>query len=163
MSRLLLLVGICGLLLGSSSCCEKRLYCDSGTFDFAFAGYPRQEIRSFILRKYEKENIWTTPLDSAQYVYTGASTISTKPDTLYFSDYSTTDDIRGITAGYDWAIYLPATREIFWITTIFENDNNWEMVRCNEDSKTCSKDITNFSLNSIWRNGGFAFLPKTGQ
>ena len=160
MSKYIWGVLVLTVVLSASSCCEKRLYCESKPLDFAFTGFTKTEARSFILRRYAVDKIWEAPLDSARFVYTGATTISTKPDTLYFSDYSTTDDLTGVLSGNDWRIYMPATQQEFLINTIFENENNWEIVRCKDEGKTCSKLIRNFSVNNLWKDGSFTFLEK---
>lgn len=148
------------ILLSAASCCRKRAYCDSATLNFAFTGFKKTEIRSFILRRYAIGNQWGKALDSATYVYTGTGSESPAGDTVELSDYSTVGNLGGITAGNDWGIYLPALGKTFFITTIFENDKRYELVKCGDDETRCSKDIRNFSVNDGWKDGGFAYLDK---
>lgn len=143
-----------------SSCCEKKIYCSSELFDFAFTGFDRSEVRSFTLRRYPKGNQWGRVLDSAQYIYYGQAPVTTRPDTLPFADYRTIGSLSGITADNDWAIYLPATRKTYYITTIFTDDKKSQLVRCGDDQTSCTSAITNFSINGEWQNGGFIYIEK---
>lgn len=149
------------LVIGLSSCCEKRIYCDSQMLDFAFTGFDRSEVRSFTLRRYKKDDQWGPVIDSAQYIYYGQAPVTPgRPDTLSFADYRTVGALKGITAGNDWAIYLPGTRKTYYITTIFTDEKKSELVRCGDKAASCSSAITNFSINGSWQNGGFMYIQK---
>ncbi len=148
------------LLFTLPSCCEKKVYCRSGQFDFAFTGFDRSEVRSFTLRRYKQGDQWGPVLDSAQFIYYGQAPVAGWPDTLPFADYRSVGDLDGITAGNDWAIYLPATRKTYFITTIFTEDKRSQLVRCGDDETSCVSAITNFSINDNWQNGGFIYIQK---
>lgn len=155
-----ILLTISSAVLSLSSCCEKKLYCGAKPLDFAFTGFPRSEVRSFILKRFAIGDRWGKPLDSAQYVYYGNAPVSLKPDTIMFSDYRTAGDPLSITQGNDWEIYLPASGTSYVITTIFDDNRQSQMVRCNDDETSCARNITNFSLNNEWQGGGFAYIQK---
>ena len=147
-------------ILVISSCCQKKVYCTSQLLDFAFTGFPRNEVRNFTLRRYVKGDQYGKVLDSAQFIYYGTAPITSKPDTLSFSDYSTVGGLAGITSGNDWCIYLPATGKTFFVTTIFDDNNNAQLIRCGDNETSCTKAITNFSINNEWLNGGFVYIQK---
>lgn len=148
------------LVIGFSACCEKKIYCTSQTLDFAFTGFDRSEVRSFTLRRYKKGDQWGPVLDSAQFIYYGQAPVRISPDTLPFADYRTVSSIKGISADNDWSIYLPATRKVYFITTIFTDEKKSQLVRCGDDATSCTSAITNFSINSDWQNGGFIYIQK---
>lgn len=143
-----------------SSCCEKKIYCSSELLDFAFTGFDRSEVRSFTLRRYKKGDQWGAVLDSVQYIYYGQAPVTSRPDTIPFADYRTVGNIKGIAADNDWGIYLPATRKVYYITTIFTEDKKSQLVRCGDDNSSCSSAITNFSINSEWQSGGHIYIQK---
>ncbi|MCB0697073.1 MAG: hypothetical protein KDC07_06895 [Chitinophagaceae bacterium] len=153
-------IGLLLSVLTISSCCHKKVYCTSETLDFAFTGFDRNEVRNFTLRRFAKDNPWGEVLDSAQFIYYGSAAVTLKPDTLQFSDYRTIGNLDGITSDNDWAIYLPATGKIFYFTTIFDDNNKSQLVRCGDDNTTCSKAITYFSINNDWQRGDFLYLQK---
>lgn len=160
MNRFLSFIGLLALILSSSSCCEKKVYCGYGDIDFAFTGFPRNEVRNFTLRRYAKGDQWGKVLDSAQFIYYGSAQVTTRPDTLPFSDYETVGKLSRITQGNDWAVYLPATNQTFFFTTIFDDNRVSELVRCNDNSTSCTRQITYFSLNDGWQVGNFAYIQK---
>lgn len=147
-------------LLTATSCCEKRVYCEALPLDFAFTGFAPSDIRSFTVRRFAKGDQWGKALDSAQYIYYGTAPITTKPDTIPFADYRSATNAPGITQGNDWAIYLPAIGKTYYITTIFDDGNKSQLVRCNNDETTCSRSITNFSINNDWQSGSFLYIQK---
>lgn len=148
------------MILMLSSCCEKKIYCTSGTLDFAFTGYNRTEVRSFTLRRYAKGDQFGPVIDSAQFIYYGDNTLPSKIDTFYFQDYRTVGNLKGITADNDWAIYLPAAAKLYYVTTIFDDQNNSQLVRCNDKETNCVKNITNFSINNLWQSTDFIYVEK---
>lgn len=154
---LLLLIPV---VLTAASCCKKKVYCTSESFDFAFAGFERTEIKTFVLRRFAEGDQWGKPLDSAQYVFSGSVATTNKRDTIYLSQYHTAKSIGGIRAGNDWAIYLPVTGQRFFITSITEEDNLSELVKCNDDETSCTKKITSFVINNLWKSGDFTFIDK---
>jgi hypothetical protein len=154
------LITILLLVVSLPSCCEKKIYCSSQVLDFAFTGFDRSEVRSFTLRRFKKGDQWGPVLDSVQYIYYGQAPVTSRPDTLPFADYRTVGNINGISAGNDWAIYLPATRKTYFITSIFTDEKKSQLVRCGDDITGCSSAITNFAINENWQNGGFVFIQK---
>lgn len=146
--------------LATASCCEKKIYCSTGKLDFAFAGYTRQEIRSFTLRRYAEGDQWGAVIDSAQFVYYGDQPLSTIPDTFYFSEYRTVGKLSAITPGNDWGIYVPTTGRVYFITAIVDDQHNDEFVRCNDKKTTCTKEVAHFLINDQWRNGNFIYIDK---
>lgn len=158
--KISLIVLIVLVVVVFSSCCEKKVYCNYGTIDFAFTGFPRNEVRNFTLRRYVKGDQWGKVIDSAQYIYYGDAQITVRPDTLPFADYRTVGDLPAITQGNDWAIYLPSNGMVYFITTIFDDNNVSQLVRCNDKETSCTRAITNFSLNSAWQNGNFVYIQK---
>lgn len=154
------LIAIIITVLLLPSCCEKKIYCSSQLLDFAFTGFDRSEVRSFTLRRYKKGDQWGPVLDSAQFIYYGQAPVTGRPDTLPFADYRTVGNLKGIAADNDWAIYLPATRKTYYITTIFTDEKKSQLVRCGDDNTNCTSAITNFSINSDWQNGGFIYIQK---
>jgi len=153
-------LGLILVVMALSSCCEKKVYCTSSTLGFAFTGFPRSEVRSFTLKRFYKGDQFGQVLDSAQFIYYGTAPVTARPDTLPFSDYRTVGNLKGITIGNDWAIYLPATGKTYYITTIFDDEHKSEYVRCGDDLTTCTKKITNFSVNNDWQNGDWLYLQK---
>lgn len=164
MNKGILFLAVLGgfLLFTQSSCCKKKVYCSSETLDFAFTGFERYEVRSFVLRRYPIDGQWGKPLDSSVFVYNGPTAVSpNEPDTVYFSDYQTVGVLRGITPGNDWGIYFPNTGKVYFVTTVLENDKRSELASCSDKSASCKKDITGASVNSSWVNGNFAFIQKS--
>lgn len=154
------LAGMVLVIMVFSSCCEKKVYCTSAKLAFAFTGFPRSEVRSFTLRRYGKDDQFGPVLDSAQFIYYGTAPVTSRPDTLPFYEYRTVGNLEGITSGNDWAIYLPATGKTYFITTIYDDGNKSQLVRCGDEFTTCTKAITNFSINSIWLDGGVLYIEK---
>lgn len=151
----------CIILLTQSSCCKKKVYCGSDTLDFAFTGFERSEVKSFVLRRYPIDGQWGKPLDSTVFVYNGPSAVPVNgADTVYFSDYRTVGVLDGIQAGNDWGIYFQATGTTYFITSIVENDKRSELAGCNDKSASCMKDIVGASANNLWVNGNFAYIEK---
>ena len=148
------------LFAALSSCCEKKIYCGSQMLDFAFTGFDRSEVRSFTLRRFKQGDQWGQVLDSAQFIYYGQAPVSMRPDTLPLADYRTVGVLKGIYAGNDWAIYLPATGKTYFITTIFTEEKKSELVRCGDNKSSCTSAITNFSINGEWQNGGYVYIQE---
>lgn len=148
------------VILAASSCCEKRVYCTDQVLGFSFTGFARNEVRSFTLRRYIKDDNFNKVLDSAQFIYYGTAPVTVRPDTLSFADYRTIGNLRGITTGNDWAIHLPATGKVYYFNTIFDDNNKAQLVRCGDDNTTCARTITNFSINNEWQSGSFFYLAK---
>lgn len=157
-SGIVLLSIVCIFTL--SACCEKKIYCGASPLDFAFVGFTQSEVRSFTIRRFIKGDQWGKAIDSAQYIYSGGGNVTGKIDTFYLENYNTISDYDGILVNYDWGIYLPATGKTFFITTIFDDNNISKLVRCGDDETSCTRSITNFSINDSWQNGNFAYLVK---
>lgn len=155
-----ILFPILSLSLLVSSCCQKKVYCTSGYLDFAFTGFVRNEVRSFTLRRYAKGDQFGPVIDSAQFIYYGTAPVRLVPDTLPLSDYKTVGELKGITADNDWAIYLPVTGKVFYITSVFDNQNKSEMVKCGNYQTHCTRDIANFSISNIWKSGNYIYIQK---
>lgn len=143
-----------------SACCEKKVYCGSQKLDFAFTGFPRNDIRSFTLRRFAKGDQWGKPLDSALFIYYGNAPVRLTPDTIPMADYRTISKIDGITTGNDWGIFLPATGELYFITNIFDDNKVSTMARCNDHKTSCTRNIVNYSVNNEWKDGGYAYIAK---
>lgn len=143
-----------------SACCKKKIYCKDGILDFTFTGFDRNEIRSFTLRRYAKNNKFEEVLDSAQFIYTAAAPVTTRPDTISVDDYRTVSSISGITISNDWVIYLPATGKEFYITNITDDGNNSQLVRCGDNKTNCESVITNLYINSIWLGSNSIYIEK---
>lgn len=160
MNRPLYIIPLILLSLLAASCCEKKIYCTSGALDFAFTGYQRTEVRSFTLRRFVEGNEFQEVLDSAQFIYYGTDDSPLKPDTFYFGDYRTVGDLKAIKPGNDWQIYLPAIQKTYYFSTIYDDQNNSQFVRCNDNETSCTKKITNFSINFNWQSGNFIYIPE---
>lgn len=157
---IIIAAGILIMVLCLSSCCEKKVYCKYGSIDFAFTGFTRNEVRNFTLRRYVKGDQWGKVIDSAQFIYYGDAQVTSRPDTIPFIDYRSVGNLPAITQGNDWAIYLPSNGRVFFFTTIFDDNNVSELVRCNDNETSCTRAITNFSLNELWQNGNFVYIQK---
>lgn len=145
----------------ASSCCKKKIYCKTAYVDFALTGFPRSEARTFVLKRLAVGAEWDDILDEATFVYNGGRPVSSiKDDTLYFSEFTTTGDIRQITPGNDWIIYMPATNKILFIDDIAESDNRSELVRCGDHESGCAKYLHGFALNDRWQVGGFVYIEN---
>lgn len=141
-----------------TSCCKKRVYCNSGDVDFAFVGYERVEARTFVLRRYAAGG--EEPLDSARYVYNGNRPDTFKVDTLYFSEFTTTDMQMVITAGNDWEVYMPYADKTLKFFEITEADHRFDLVRCDDNKTSCIKPVTGFLLNGQWVNNDMVYLTN---
>lgn len=148
------------IIMLASSCCRKKAYCTDQVLGFSFTGFARNEVRSFTLRRYIKDNNYNKVLDSAQFIYYGTAPVTVKPDTLAFYDYRTVGNLKGIMRGNDWAIYLPATGRVYYFNSIFDDNNKSQLVRCGDESTTCTRKITNFAINNDWQSGGYFYLAK---
>ncbi|MCB0698690.1 MAG: hypothetical protein H6551_00510 [Chitinophagales bacterium] len=147
--------------LSVSSCCKKKVYCTSQSVDFAFTGFPRSVARTFVLKKLAVGAEWDQVIEEASFVYNGSRQVSTiREDTLYFSEFTTTGNIRSITAGNDWLIYFPSSGKIFLINDIAEQERRYEMVRCGDYETSCTRAIDGFGINQRWQIGGFAFIAE---
>jgi hypothetical protein len=159
-SRLIL---IAILTLAAAGCCKKKLYCGPDSLKIIISGYPRLDIRNIIIKKY-KIGDHKKALDSATFVYSGsAPMVLNKKDTLNFADYkSTSATITGIYPGNDWSVYLPGTpaRENYRVTSIFDAEHRFEMIRCGDHDTKCLNPIGHFVVNDTWKQGETLWIEK---
>lgn len=146
-------------LLTLSACCEKKIYCTDGYLDFTFTGFTISEVRGFTIRQYIKDDANGEPIDSAQYIYSGAQQIASR-DTFTFSDYRTVGDLQGIAINYDWEVYVPAVNRTYRFTAILNEGVNDRLVRCNDNETSCVNQINQFLVNDNWRGGNHVYIEK---
>lgn len=144
------------------ACCKKKLYCQTGDMKIAIVGYTRSESRNMIVKRYKS---WEhdKALDSGTFIYSGnVPLVVNKPDTLWFSDYKAYNNynIKSITGGNDWAIELPSVRERYLITAMYDDNHRSEMVKCGDNSTTCTAAITQFVVNESWTEGNVLWIRK---
>ena len=127
------------------------------------SGYSRSESRSVSIKRY-KTGEYTKALDSGTLIYN--KTLPTlKPnekDTLFLEDYiSSSYAFTGIKPGNDWLIYLPAVRESYLITSLYDDEHRSELVKCGDNSTRCTAEVAHFTVNNQWMDGKVLWLIRS--
>lgn len=143
-----------------SGCCKKKIYCNSGALDFAFTGYERAEARSFTLKKYPIDDYSGAAIDSAYYTYSGSRPDTGISDTLYLSEFTSSGSKLPIISGSDYILRFTRTGKQFLFRLVTEEEYYSELVRCNDNSTTCTKAVTGFDLNYNWTYGSFVYIEE---
>lgn len=131
--------------------------------NIVITGYSRSESRSVSIKRY-KIGEHEKALDSGTLVYN--KTLPTlkagQKDTLWLNDYfSSSYAFTGIKPGNDWLVYLPAVRESYLITSVYDNEHRSEMVKCGDNSSTCVAEVSQFTVNNLWFNDNTLWLVKS--
>ena len=150
-------------VLATAGCCKKKLYCQSGKMKVIISGYNRSESRSISIKRYKTGGDYTKALDSGTLVYNKTLPVlkAGQKDTLYLDDYfSSSYAFSGIKPGNDWLIYLPALRESYLITALFDDEHRSELVLCGDNSTTCTMEVTQYTVNNRWMDGNTLWLVK---
>jgi hypothetical protein len=148
--------------LALSACCKKRLYCDSGTLKIAFAGFPRNDVRLIMLKRY-KTGDFSKPLDSTTLSYSGnAPVLLNKKDTLWLSDYTSSSPMgNNITWGNDWKIrFIGTTPREYRITSIGDEGRRYQLVKCDDRTTRCTNELSHFSINDDWITGNTIYIHR---
>lgn len=148
------------VLLVLGSCCKKRAYCKYESLKIAFTGFNRSETRSVMLKRYPKDKIGGRALDSALFLYSGSKpVISGKPDTLWFSDYTTNGNLDGVTPGNDWTLNLQGANKVYVFTLVADEGHTYEVVRCGKDDG-CINKTAHYFTEGTYYNSGTAYLKR---
>lgn len=149
------------MLLVITGCCKKKIYCASDSVDFAFTGYDRLEARTFSLKKYPIDDYSGAALDSAIYTYNGSRPDTGVADTLQFSDYRASGSPVPMISGFDYVLKFTLTDKQFLFRLVNEDDGHRsELVKCGDNSATCTKAITGFEVNYKWNLGPFLYIQE---
>lgn len=96
--------------------CTKEFPCTDNQIQTAFVGFPAAQIDTFVLRKFKANDNFQTLIDTILVTYGGSSGVySTSNDT---TSVSVNDGINGITAGFDWQVYVPARNKVVFVSDI---------------------------------------------
>jgi hypothetical protein len=148
------------LLLGGSSCCQKRGYCEPGKLNVAFVGFSRTESRYVMLKRY-KIGESKKALDSAQFIYNGTKAYNpAQTDTLMFSEYSTSGVLEGIKTDNDWELTLTSTGHKYKFTSVNNGGPRYEVIKCNGKEAGCVNEIANYTVNDQWREGNTLYIGR---
>jgi len=108
--RLLLLLGITFCICSCGKC-----PCVDSDLNLGFIGFDPSEVDTIIIRKYFKNNTFTTLIDTAFFDNKGSFNIKKSNDTISFpvriGNFS-------ISKNYDWILFLPSINRIFKISNI---------------------------------------------
>jgi len=94
--------------------CTTEYDCAESKILPAFIGFAQTDLDTIFLRKFQRGDNYAHMVDQVVVTHNTRTTYSTSNDTttIFF-----TDGINGITAGYDWEIFLPITN-----TTVVVSD-----------------------------------------
>lgn len=109
----LLTISLTALLF--ASCGEHAIDCTDAQIRTAFINYATTDIDTFILRKYKAANNYQTLLDTFKVTEADPWQYRASNDTTTVSPL---DYVHGITAGFDWQIFIPATNKTILISDI---------------------------------------------
>ncbi len=114
MTKLSLLTISLTALLFASCGREYEVDCIDPQIETAFINYAKPDIDTFILRKFKAADNYQTLLDSFTVAYGWAGYYTTLHDTT--SIYISGD--KGIKAGFDWQIFIPALNKTVLVSDI---------------------------------------------
>ena len=145
----------------ATSCCKKRMYCNSGELNIAFVGFQRGDIKSVNLKRYKTGQTFGKALDSAQLIYNGNTpVVANKKDTLWLSSYSTVGAISSIKAGNDWELFVSNTGHRIRFTDVGNEGHYYEISKCSGKEVDCVNQISYFVTNGTWNYGNTLYIQK---
>ena len=148
-------------VVGISACCKKRLYCESGSLNIAFVGFPRMETRTLLIKKFNRyEDI--KAVDSGFFIYAGKTPSQTnKIDTLWLSDYVSNNGMSNrLTTGYDWRITLTGVDRSYDFNEIVSSGKRYEIVGCNEALSPCIDELARFNFGGTTLGGNTVYIRR---
>ena len=124
-------------------------FCSNNTINPAFIGFSKSQIDTVIIKRFTPNQNYANLIDSVIIVALSPDTnccsafyYSVQGDTTII--FANADTIAPIRAGYDWQIYIPATRSTINISDI----ENGTQVNC----KYCDPNIVSFVQNGVQIN-----------
>jgi hypothetical protein len=142
--KILLTLGLVIFFLDGCEC-----FCSNNTINPAFIGFSKSQIDTVILKRF-------TPNQNYAYLIDSVIIVALSPDTNCCSAFNysvqgdttiiftNSDTIAPIRAGYDWQIYIPATRSTINISDI----ESGTQANC----KYCTPNIVSFVQNGVQIN-----------
>lgn len=127
--------------------CNKTINCRDPYINLAFIAKPKSDIDTITLRKYSINTNFTQLIDTFNLIENSNSIMipSQTRDTILIRP--TVSDLA-IENGYDWQIFIPSTRQIFFITNIVTQSKTQ---KCGTFSTSCfcNNDVVSIRLNNV--------------
>ena len=113
--------------------CTRSYPCDDAQLQPAFVGFKPADIDTLVLRKFRPGTNFQTLIDTFVVRYSsGYYNTSHDTTTVFVPDYE-----RGIKAGYDWQLVIPAKRRTVRITAI-TGEKKSEQCTFSMDPRSCT-------------------------
>src|SRR5215217_3289346 len=132
------------VILSLTSCCHKE-DCLAGNFDaIYFNSFVSSDIDSITIRRFSTTSHFTTPIDTIFLIATNSAQFPRGDTTKFYI----TDTAFKLSTGFNYEIYIPATRTVSQISNITDIRTSQKIcLVCDCVRNPCLNPISSYKLN----------------
>lgn len=143
---LVLIITCCIYSCGRCPCIDRDI-------NFGFIGFDPSDVDTVIIRKYSRNNNFTTLIDTAFFDNKSSFEIQKSNDTLSFRYRPVSFSIE---KNYDWILFLPSINRVFKISNIISPQVS---LAC-PNKVQCVNPVNSLTIDGVIKPGDWTFYLK---